>query len=251
VNGRRGSCPTSCGGTSSRCCRCDPAGSAAPDAAGSRIGRCCAGSCSCCIPASSGSSCRRNSGSARHDVLAAAGRVERRRRLAPAARAGAGRVARGRAARLVPGGDRLLAPAGGTPRPKSGPSPVDRARPGSQHHLPTEGANIPLVVSLTGGNRNDITQLLPLLEKIPPVRGRRGQPRCRPDALYADRAYDHEKYRPAVRHRGSGRTSPAAASHTAPGSASTAGSWNAPCAPRGALSYPRFSREGLEGRFLG
>lgn len=36
-----------------------------------------------------------------------------------------------------------------------GPSPVDRARPGSKHHVLTEGANIPLAVSLTGGNRND------------------------------------------------------------------------------------------------
>jgi hypothetical protein len=58
------------------------------------------------------------------------------------------------------------------------------------------------VVSLTGGNRNDITQLLPLLEAIPPVRGRRGRARRRPDAIYADRAYDHEKYRKAVRGMG-------------------------------------------------
>jgi hypothetical protein len=58
------------------------------------------------------------------------------------------------------------------------------------------------VVSLTGGNRNDVTQLLPLLDSIPPVRGRRGRPRCRPDGLYADRAYDHEKYREVVRGKG-------------------------------------------------
>jgi hypothetical protein len=57
-------------------------------------------------------------------------------------------------------------------------------------------------VSLTGGNRNDVTQLLPLLDGIPPVRGRRGRPRRRPDAVYADRAYDHEKYREAVRRKG-------------------------------------------------
>jgi hypothetical protein len=34
------------------------------------------------------------------------------------------------------------------------------------------------------------------------VRGRRGRPRSRPDALYADRAYDHDKYRKAVRAKG-------------------------------------------------
>ena len=38
----------------------------------------------------------------------------------------------------------------------------------------TEAHGIPLAVSLTGGNRNDVTQLMPLIEAIPPVRGRRG-----------------------------------------------------------------------------
>jgi hypothetical protein len=30
---------------------------------------------------------------------------------------------------------------------------------------------IPLAVSVTGGNCNDITQLMPLIGKVPPVRG--------------------------------------------------------------------------------
>jgi len=34
----------------------------------------------------------------------------------------------------------------------------------------TEGHGIPLAVSLTGGNRNDITQLMPLIKAIPPPR---------------------------------------------------------------------------------
>lgn len=50
-------------------------------------------------------------------------------------------------------------------------------------------------MSLTGGNRNDVTQLLPLLDKIPAVAGRVGRPRRRPDALLADRGYDHNKHR--------------------------------------------------------
>ncbi|MBM7864262.1 transposase [Lentzea nigeriaca] len=54
-------------------------------------------------------------------------------------------------------------------------------------------------MSLTGGNRNDLTQLMPLIDQIPPVRGKRGRPRFRPDALYADRGYDHDKYRALVR----------------------------------------------------
>ncbi|WP_432715572.1 IS5 family transposase [Streptomyces lavendulae] len=82
--------------------------------------------------------------------------------------------------------------------PKSGPSPVDRARPGSKHHLIVDGQGIPLAVSLTGGNRNDVTQLMPLLRKIPPVTGLVGRPRRRPDTLLADRGYDHDKYRRLV-----------------------------------------------------
>ena len=65
----------------------------------------------------------------------------------------------------------------------------------------TEAGGIPLAASLTGGNRNDVTQLVPLLDAVPPVRGRRGRPRHRPSTLYADRGYDHDKYRRMVRDR--------------------------------------------------
>ncbi|MDN3250558.1 IS5 family transposase [Streptomyces sp. ZSW22] len=84
----------------------------------------------------------------------------------------------------------------------TGPSPVDRGRAGSKHHLITDGHGTPLVVLLTGGNRNDVTQLLPLLDAIPPVRGRVGHPRRKPDSLFADRGYDHDIYRGQVRARG-------------------------------------------------
>jgi transposase len=84
----------------------------------------------------------------------------------------------------------------------TGPSPVDRGRPGSKHHLLVDSAGIPLAVSLTGGNRNDITQLLPLIDTIGPVRGKVGRPRLRPETLIADRGYDHAKYRRALRARG-------------------------------------------------
>ncbi|WP_439959938.1 IS5 family transposase [Streptomyces griseorubiginosus] len=84
-------------------------------------------------------------------------------------------------------------------RPKTGPSPVDSARTGSKHHLITEAHGIPLAASLTGGNRNDVTQLMPLIEAVPQVRGRRGRPRRCPDTIYADRGYDHDKYRRQVR----------------------------------------------------
>jgi hypothetical protein len=50
-------------------------------------------------------------------------------------------------------------PQSGSAGPKSGPSPVERARPGSEQHILSDGQGIPLAVSLTGGNRNDVTQL--------------------------------------------------------------------------------------------
>lgn len=66
----------------------------------------------------------------------------------------------------------------------------------------TDGTGIPLAAILTGGNRNDVTQLMPLIDAVPPVRGKRGRPRQRPERIYADRAYDHDKYRKLVRAKG-------------------------------------------------
>ncbi|AYL33979.1 IS5/IS1182 family transposase (plasmid) [Streptomyces fungicidicus] len=81
----------------------------------------------------------------------------------------------------------------------TGPSPVDRGRSGSKHHLITDGHGTPLAVILTGGNRNDVTQLMPLIDAVPPIRGRIGHPRRKPDSLFADRGYDHDIYRDQVR----------------------------------------------------
>jgi transposase len=82
------------------------------------------------------------------------------------------------------------------------PSPVDRSRSGSKHHLIACGRGTPLTVGLTGGNRNDITQMIPLVDAIPPVRGRRGRPRRRPRKLYGDRAYHSREGRRELRRRG-------------------------------------------------
>ena len=59
----------------------------------------------------------------------------------------------------------------------------------------TEANGTPLSAILTGANRHDVTQLLPLVEAVPPVRGQRGRPRRRPQRLYADRAYDSRQQR--------------------------------------------------------
>ena len=83
-------------------------------------------------------------------------------------------------------------------------------------------------MTLTGGNRHDVAQLLPLVDAFPIVRGVRGRPRLHPGYLYADRGYDYDVYRRALRERGQSRASPVAVSLTAPVWAAPAGSSSAP-----------------------
>jgi len=47
-----------------------------------------------------------------------------------------------------------------------------------------------------------VTQLLPLVDAIPAVRGKRGRPRRRPDCVQGDRGYDSEPRRESLRARG-------------------------------------------------
>jgi transposase len=79
---------------------------------------------------------------------------------------------------------------------------VDIGRAGSKHHLLVDASGLPLAWSLTGGNRNDITQLIPLVDAVPAVRGIVGRPRRRPRRVIADRGYDHDKYRRLLWQRG-------------------------------------------------
>ena len=55
---------------------------------------------------------------------------------------------------------------------------------------------------LTEANRNDVTQLLPLVEAIPPIRGKCGAPKRKPDLIQADRGYDSEPLRRELVARG-------------------------------------------------
>jgi len=93
----------------------------------------------------------------------------------------------------------LRAPCGGE---KTGPNPTDRRKLGSKHHLLTDAHGIPLAITLTGANRHDVTQLLPLIDSIPHVRGKAGAPRFRPKHVQGDRAYDSEPHCKALKKRG-------------------------------------------------
>src|SRR6266498_22325 len=103
---------------------------------------------------------------------------------------------------MVARGRRLQSRASEKGGSATGPSPVDRARNGSKHHLLVDASGIPLAFTVTGGNRNDVTQLIPLVDRVPPVRGKVGRPRRRPDRVSADRGYDYDSHRRQLRQRG-------------------------------------------------
>src|SRR5262249_6594861 len=110
--------------------------------------------------------------------------------------------ARSRPDRLVPCHRGFLL---GTRHPwgeKTGPNPTDRGKSGSKHHLLTDANGIPLANQLTAANAHDVTQLLPLVDAIPPVHGHRGRPRQRPELVQGDRAYHSHPHRKELRRRG-------------------------------------------------
>jgi transposase len=48
----------------------------------------------------------------------------------------------------------------------------------------------------------DVNELLHVVDQVPPVAGHVGHPRCRPERIYADRAYDSIEHRYELRARG-------------------------------------------------
>jgi len=85
---------------------------------------------------------------------------------------------------------------------QTGPNPTDRAKPGGKRHLICDGQGVPLVIQLTGANRNDSQQALSLVDAIPVLQGKCGRPRRRPDCVFGDCGYDAEAIRQGLRDRG-------------------------------------------------
>ena len=73
------------------------------------------------------------------------------------------------------------APEGGE---DTGPNPTDRGKSGSKHHVLTDAQGIPLAAKVTAANVNEVTQVVPLVDAMPPVAGKPGHPaRSRPESL--------------------------------------------------------------------
>lgn len=85
---------------------------------------------------------------------------------------------------------------------ESGPSPVNRRKPGTRYTIMTDGKGTPLAMLATPGNRSDQKCLLPTVEQYPQVAGIPGRPRRHPKRLYADAGYDSEPTRIELRNRG-------------------------------------------------
>lgn len=63
-------------------------------------------------------------------------------------------------------------------------------------------AGIPLAECITAANVNEVTVLAEVLDAVPPVGGKAGRPRRRPDKLHADKAYRSRRNQQLLRARG-------------------------------------------------
>ena len=79
---------------------------------------------------------------------------------------------------------------------------MDRRKNGSKHHVAVDAFGTPLACVLTAANRHDVTQLIPLVDAIPPVGGKVGAPLRKPQQVMGDRAYHDEKRRMTLSGRG-------------------------------------------------
>jgi transposase len=90
----------------------------------------------------------------------------------------------------------VKAPEGGE---DTGPNPTDRSKSGSKHHVMTDANGIPLAATTTAANVNEVTQVFQVLTGMPPVGGKPGPKRRRPQRLQGDRGYDSEPVRRLLR----------------------------------------------------
>jgi transposase len=78
------------------------------------------------------------------------------------------------------------APEGGE---DTGPNPTDRGKSGSKHHVLTDAQGIPLTATVTAANVNEVTEVFRVLTDMPPVGGKPGPKRQKPERLQGDEAY--------------------------------------------------------------
>ncbi|WP_230078493.1 IS5 family transposase, partial [Xanthomonas oryzae] len=82
------------------------------------------------------------------------------------------------------------------------PNPTDRGKLGSKRHLIVDRNGVPLAVCVTGANRHGSVVFEELLDALPEIDGKPGRARRWPGKLHADKAYDIDRYRNALKQRG-------------------------------------------------
>jgi transposase len=190
-----------CGSAFSRCCRPHPdATSASPAASRSPTARSSPASCSCSRPASPGTTCPPSWAAAAARPAATpcgsgtqAGVWRELHALLLAELNGADQIDWGRA--LIDASF-AKAPEGGQ---DTGPNPTDRGKSGSKHHVMTDAQGVPLAATVTAANVNEVTQVFQVLTDMPPVGGKPGPKRQKPERLQGDRGYDSEPVRQVLR----------------------------------------------------
>lgn len=68
--------------------------------------------------------------------------------------------------------------------------------------MATDAQGAPLAAILTAANVNDVTQMLPLLEALPAIGGKRGRRLSKPRIVQGDRGYDSQPLRDELHARG-------------------------------------------------
>ena len=63
----------------------------------------------------------------------------------------------------------------------------------------TDANGIPLAVTTTAANTHDVIEAIHVVASVPPVQGKRGRPKARPESLVADKAYDDGALRALLR----------------------------------------------------
>ena len=100
-------------------------------------------------------------------------------------------------------GPALMAPRYQVPEgQESGPNPTDRGKLGSKRHIVVDARGIPLVILVSGANRQGSKMFEKCVDAIPAITGLPGRPRKRPAKPHANKCYDFKRCRAHLRQRG-------------------------------------------------
>src|SRR5262249_23112251 len=94
----------------------------------------------------------------------------------------------------------MCGPSAGGKRP--GPTPAARPKQGSNPAVLPDGEAVPLVTDPIRATPPAANPAVPLVDAAPPIAGKPGRPRQRPDRAMGDRGFDEEEERGKLRARG-------------------------------------------------